>query len=394
MNISIKRKKRLDESTSKTKLKANKSARNFKPKNKLKKATNDTSEDSDEDEDENITKRTKKNKSKNKKRNIKNKKNFNNSKRSQSVNSQKKGSKKKMLRTAKSDTFKNKKRKKLFTRTTQSDKNFFKKRANKSLEIKQRSRTANTTRYGNHFTRKNNSKEKYFSKLKISSAYTQKGNRIKRSSFDQTNKKYGLISDFDERSRKNFLYNFYNKRRDSEEGLKSLNFRASKYTQNSSNFFKLRTRNFNFQHNYFKEKEDGFYNRITLFPNNQEENQIYERKYLQGDENNPYSVKWPSHMLKIGYNSGFYFDDYQDGVPILRLKKLKNKVILPPIKTRYSLISEKCIDIPPLNFNNLSRQERINLIINTETNNENNVFKSVEARRRLLEKFNINNIKK
>ena len=29
-------------------------ARNFKPKNKLKKATNDTSEDSDEDEDENI----------------------------------------------------------------------------------------------------------------------------------------------------------------------------------------------------------------------------------------------------------------------------------------------------------------------------------------------------
>ena len=35
MNISIKGKKRLDESTSKTKLKPNKSARNFKPIYKL-----------------------------------------------------------------------------------------------------------------------------------------------------------------------------------------------------------------------------------------------------------------------------------------------------------------------------------------------------------------------
>ena len=145
--------------------------------------------------------------------------------------------------------------------------------------------------------------------------------------------------------------------------------------------------------NLQKEKEEGFYNRITLFPNI-EENYIYERKYLQGDLNNPYSVKWPSHFLQIGYNSGFYYEDYQDGVPILRLKKLNNKITLPPINSRYSQASERLVEVPPLNFHNLSRQERINYILSTEAkNDENNVFKSLEARKKLLDKFNIKNKK-
>ena len=42
--------------------------------------------------------------------------------------------------------------------------------------------------------------------------------------------------------------------------------------------------------NLQKEKEEGFYNRITLFPNI-EEDKFYERKYLQGDVNNPYSSR-------------------------------------------------------------------------------------------------------
>ena len=53
-----------------------------------------------------------------------------------------------------------------------------------------------------------------------------------------------------------------------------------------------------------------------MFPNI-EENKKYDRKYSQGDTNNPYWVIWPSHFLEIGYNSGFYYEDYQDGVPIL-----------------------------------------------------------------------------
>ena len=147
--------------------------------------------------------------------------------------------------------------------------------------------------------------------------------------------------------------------------------------------------------NYQKEKEDGFFNRITLYPKIEEDN-FYERKYLQGDVNNPYSVKWPSHFLEIGYNSGFYYDDYQDGVPILRLRKLNNKIILPPINSRYSQTSERPIEIPRLNFNGLTRQERINYILNTEANNNehNNVFKSAEARKKLLEKFNVKKNKK
>ena len=62
----------------------------------------------------------------------------------------------------------------------------------------------------------------------------------------------------------------------------------------------------------------------------------------------------------------------------------------------YSPSSVTPIEIPRLNFNGLTRQERINYILNTEANNNehNNVFKSAEARKKLLEKFNVKKNKK
>ena len=99
-----------------------------------------------------------------------------------------------------------------------------------------------------------------------------------------------------------------------------------------------------------------------------------KKKYLQDDVNNPYSFKWPSHFLEIRNNSGFYYEDYQDGVLLLRLRKLENKIKLPPINSIYSQDSDRSNDIPPLNFNGLTRQERISYILETENNNENNVL--------------------
>ena len=163
-----------------------------------------------------------------------------------------------------------------------------------------------------------------------------------------------------------------------------------KFMQNTQNFFPQRQLHLlKRDSDSFadREREKGFFNRITLYPKNIEQDETHS---LKGDTLNPYSTNWPSNFLKIGYSSGFYYDDYQDGVPILRLKRLRNKIILPPIQnSRYSQISEKPGEIHPLNFNYMSRQERINYILNTENNDENNVFKSQNARRKLLDKFNI-----
>ena len=396
MTIPKKRKKlnKLSQSATKFKIKANKSTINFKSKKRLKKLTDDTSSDSDEesesDDVEKKGKKSKKNKKKGNKRSIsnyKNRNNFNNTKRSRSVKSFKSSNKNKMLRKNRSEV--KKKNNKLFNRTIQSEKSTLKRKKN-ILNFKNRSKTPNTSRYGNNSFK--NNKNKFLRTDNTSSAFSRRFKNIKRQSFDQINKKYRLFTELDERNKKNYMFGTNNKRRDSEDGL-TLNFRASKYTQNISNYFKIGSRRFNFGIYSQKEKEDGFYNRITLYPKI-EEDKFHERKYLQGDANNPYSVKWPSHFLEIGYNSGFYYENYQDGVPILRLKKLKNKVTLPPINSRYSQASERPIEVPPLNFNNLTRQERINYIITTEeNNNENNVFRSFEARKKLLEKFNPKNKK-
>ena len=189
--------------------------------------------------------------------------------------------------------------------------------------------------------------------------------------------------------KRNFINGFGDSRRVSDGSfkLRSLDIRRNKFMQNTQNFFNPTRRSFNLFGKDFeetiKEKELGFFNRITLYP------KYDENKNIRGDDLNPYSTNWPSNLLKIGYSSGFYYDDFQDGVPILRLKRIRSKIILPPIQnSRYSQISEKFGETHKLNFNYMSRQERINYILNTENNN-NNAFNSGDARRKLLDKFHI-----
>ena len=56
---------------------------------------------------------------------------------------------------------------------------------------------------------------------------------------------------------------------------------------------------------------------------------------------NPYLTNWANSFLRIGYNVGLHSNQNQDGVPILRIQKLKPKVVLPPIyKIKYNQFSE------------------------------------------------------
>ncbi len=92
----------------------------------------------------------------------------------------------------------------------------------------------------------------------------------------------------------------------------------------------------------------------------------YAGDILRGEDLNPYSTNWHAHYLKLGYNSVFYYDDYQDGVPILRLNKLR-KIILPSIqKSRLSQNSQFSNDLFLSNFNYLPREDKINYILNTK----------------------------
>ena len=62
---------------------------------------------------------------------------------------------------------------------------------------------------------------------------------------------------------------------------------------------------------------------------------------LYYDPLNPYLTNWANSFLKIGYNVGLHSNQNQDGVPILRIQKLKPKVVLPPIyKVKYNQFSE------------------------------------------------------
>ena len=56
-------------------------------------------------------------------------------------------------------------------------------------------------------------------------------------------------------------------------------------------------------------------------------------KILLDDPLNPYSTCWPSNFLKAGYDTGFEYDNFQSGVPVLKLRSLGKKQ-LPPIKKK------------------------------------------------------------
>ena len=56
-------------------------------------------------------------------------------------------------------------------------------------------------------------------------------------------------------------------------------------------------------------------------------------KLLMHDPLNPYGTWWPSNFLKMGYDTGFEYDNFQSGVPVLKLKTLGKKQ-LPPVKKK------------------------------------------------------------
>ena len=63
--------------------------------------------------------------------------------------------------------------------------------------------------------------------------------------------------------------------------------------------------------------------------------------FLFFDPLNPYLPNWPNSFLKIGFNAGFRSNELHEGVPVLRIQKLKPKVVLPPIyKIKYNQFSE------------------------------------------------------
>ena len=136
--------------------------------------------------------------------------------------------------------------------------------------------------------------------------------------------------------------------------------------------------------------ERNYHSRVVTNPKELE--LLYQRDILRGTELNPYSTNWPAHYLKLGYNSGFYYDDYQDGVPILRLKKLRRNLLPPIDKSRLSQSSQLSNDLFTSNFNYLTREDKINYILNTEQrDNQNNPFTSLDTRKKLLEKFRLVN---
>ena len=58
-----------------------------------------------------------------------------------------------------------------------------------------------------------------------------------------------------------------------------------------------------------------------------------KKKEWNNDPLNPYFINWQNSFLKIGYNVVFHYNEFQEGVPILRIQKLKKQVFLPPLYT-------------------------------------------------------------
>ena len=133
------------------------------------------------------------------------------------------------------------------------------------------------------------------------------------------------------------------------------------------------------------------------------------KNILYYDPLNPYLTNWANSFLKIGYNVGLHSNENLDGVPILRIQKLKPKVVLPPIyKVKYNQFSEtknnvnnddsvssivctkvaqKLFNAPNTNYNNLQRNKSKNSFV-TQLNikdNEKNDFKSTQIDNNKLE---------
>ena len=93
------------------------------------------------------------------------------------------------------------------------------------------------------------------------------------------------------------------------------------------------------------------------------------RKYktnlnIFSDPSNPYLTNWAKSFLKIGFNAGIWANKKIDGVPILRIQKLRPKLEFPPIyKIKYNQFSKKRnIDSSDEEDNSLNHKKKFNNI--------------------------------
>ena len=77
------------------------------------------------------------------------------------------------------------------------------------------------------------------------------------------------------------------------------------------------------------------------------------------DKENPYSLCWTNHILKINYNSGITVKGFQNGVPQFKISKLKEEFSLPPIystayQTKFGKFGFKTLSTFSNNYGNKS----------------------------------------
>jgi hypothetical protein len=60
------------------------------------------------------------------------------------------------------------------------------------------------------------------------------------------------------------------------------------------------------------------------FSTGKKNNKIKQNNW-KDDRLNPYLTNWANSFLRIGYNVGFHYNEFQEGVPLLRIQKLKKK---------------------------------------------------------------------
>lgn len=111
------------------------------------------------------------------------------------------------------------------------------------------------------------------------------------------------------------------------------------------------------------------------------------------DPSNPYLTNWPKSFLKLGYNAGIWANKIIDGVPILRIQKLRPKLEFPPIyKIKYNQFSKmKNNDTSDDEENDFNHKKIYNnKYYFTQTNFKKNKNVDKEDKEESLDKKNIN----
>ena len=120
-----------------------------------------------------------------------------------------------------------------------------------------------------------------------------------------------------------------------------------------------------------------------------QKNQI---KYVMNDPYNPYSTIWPNKFLNINYNMTLHYTNIEQGVPHLRVKKLKKKN-LPPLYINNALHYDDKFYCSTFSsrfkkFMNLHSNGNNDSINNNKKNNNN---EGSDRQQTELPKMNVNN---